>query len=94
MDHIKEQNKSYFDSETRADKIVSWSATSESSRVVKATAKKQDTKAKIFQMINMRTGGPGLTNLKKSIKDENDKVARIDLDRLKTHFSSEILEDQ
>ena len=45
-------------------------------------------------MINMRTGGPGLANLKKSIKDENDKVARIDLDRLKTHFSSEILEDQ
>ena len=45
-------------------------------------------------MINKRTGGPGLANLKNGLKSENDKVARHELNRLKARISSKIIEEE
>ena len=41
------------------------------SRAVKTEAKKSRTRANILNMINSRTGGPGLADLKNKLKTES-----------------------
>ena len=50
-------------------------------------------KSKIIEMINTRTGEPGLTNLKERLKLENDEVSQHELNKLKARISSEMIED-
>ena len=42
------------------------------SKAIKNANKKSERKAKVLDMINTRTNGPGLRDLKEQIKIEND----------------------
>ena len=77
----------------RSDKVVAWSETADKSRTIRSAKKVSETKSKIFDMINRRTGGPRLTDLKEELKLENNQVATQELNRFKASMGSEINEE-
>ena len=81
-------------SPARSDRILSWSETADRSKEAKSPKKTSPTKSKIIEMINKRTGGPGLATFKNSLKSENDKVARHELNKLKARTGSQIDEEE
>ena len=78
----------------RSDNVVAWSETADESRMIKSAKETSKTKSKIVDMINARTGGPSLTDLKEGLKLQNLQVARKDLTKFKARIGAETKEDE
>ena len=78
----------------RSDNVVAWSESADQSRKMRPAKKISETKSKIVDMINARTGGPSLTDLKERLKLQNFQVARKDLDKFKARIGAETKENE